>query len=636
MDEIKKVSYKKIKFPVLEVLFIIFCTALVPVLLFLFKVSVSIYVAVCCADAALFVFLFVFLIYRPMKKLTGYLSSVAEGDFGDRIDLGAAALDLHILSDNLNELVSIKCNDLMQNLKMEILQTQDMSNEFLTKVQNAVTNTSRISLGADYIRDRVTNLKTLADNSLSENTAVRSTIEEYRALVEQQAAEIKQTGEILDQMSSALKTSAAEMNRKKELSGKLEKMTSLVGTNAAATADNVTKISQGVDMLHDTIKVIASVANQTNLLAMNASIEAAHAGSAGAGFAVVAQEIRKLSEQTSKQVKGITASLKGMAKQIDDAVQSSRETGEAFAGIDEEVKEYISTFDSVIDTYSALVQQNSEIFSHYENIRSSETSVSSEAEKIAVSIEKSSGNLKGIDGCIREIHEIVDRNTQEALVLSRSQDPIYMNAVANGKRLEKMRRRIDVFRLSSVPEKLWKADKNELWTVIAAMFAHLDWTVKLLEYLHGKNDDVRTQIPCGKTEFDKWFYGDGVKKYGGRPEAAEIQKLDEQIHQKAILLSRLRDAGKEQEATIEFSELLELSRAMIIELNKLKVHLVKTLAGNSDEQAECKDASGVSGASRMNAAADRSACAVPGAEDKKNAAPDKPDAADDVSELESV
>lgn len=579
---------KNITNPISSVILILLFAVVIPVVLILCNVPkvAVIVVGVLCGSILTFVYLRK--IYFPTKKLGKYITAISNGDFGERIELKNSLPELHSLSKDLDLFVNNSLNNLISDLKIEILHTQDTSNDFLTKVQDAVTNSSRISLGADYIRERVENLQTLADGNSTENNLIRQNIAEYRILVQNQSTKIQETGATIDEIISNLKSSAQKLNEKKELSAMLNSITNDVFVKVKDTTDNVGKINENLDMLHNTIKVIASVANKTNLLAMNASIEAAHAGKSGAGFSVVAEEIRTLSEQTNKQVKAITSSLKNMTETIQHAVDSSRQTGVAFDEIKKQVQNYVETFDTIIDDYTETGKKNEKIANSYEVIRNVEKSLSEEVEKIDSSIEKNTQKMHGINSCITEIGNIVDRNTKEALALSRSQDPIYINAVTNGKKLEIIRRKIDVFRLSSVPMSIWTADKNQLWIVIQALFDHLDWTVDLLKFLHEKSNSVECQITKGSTKFDKWLYGEGKQKYGSHSCLQNMLQFDEDIHEKAGVLVKLRNAGKEHEATIEFSEILELSRKLVIELGTLKTYIVKNLTkhDSGDYEAE--------------------------------------------------
>ena len=119
----------------------------------------------------------------------------------------------------------------------------------------------------------------------------------------------------------------------------------LGAVQAASEATSSLKTSSRV--IHDFLGVIRETSNQTNLLAMNASIEAAHAGEQGRGFAVVAEEVRKLAESTQSSSEEIERSLAALLEGIDASDRCMADTGEAFRGIQERVERAGSGFQAV-------------------------------------------------------------------------------------------------------------------------------------------------------------------------------------------------------------------------------------------------------------------------------------------------
>ncbi|MBI9108839.1 MAG: methyl-accepting chemotaxis protein [Spirochaetales bacterium] len=151
--------------------------------------------------------------------------------------------------------------------------------------------------------------------------------------IDDQAASLEESSAAIEEMLSNIKSVTAVVGRSDDLFRELktasDKGMSLIETVSSQTGS----IAGQSESLQQANSVIAGIASQTNLLAMNAAIEAAHAGNAGKGFSVVSDEIRKLAEESSHQSKSIGASLKTVINSIENIVSSTSEAEKAFVKV---------------------------------------------------------------------------------------------------------------------------------------------------------------------------------------------------------------------------------------------------------------------------------------------------------------
>jgi methyl-accepting chemotaxis protein len=162
---------------------------------------------------------------------------------------------------------------------------------------------------------------------------IASTVERFDRLIEDQVASVTQTTASLEEMAANIQGLSAKAAHLRSAFDGLQSSSVDGREKLYAMVKKIEEVSRQSELLAEANKTIRTIASQTNLLSMNAAIEAAHAGEAGAGFAVVADEIRKLSEQAALQSKGINTEVKDIQKLIQQVSADSETAKVAFDAV---------------------------------------------------------------------------------------------------------------------------------------------------------------------------------------------------------------------------------------------------------------------------------------------------------------
>ena len=217
---------------------------------------------------------------------------------------------------------------------------------------------------------------------------ITRTVNELNASITSQTQSVEESSKKTEKMIDSLKTTSGISRNKQETIRDLIVNASRGQESMQETIQSVHGISKSVDGIASAIKIISSIAANTNLLSMNAAIEAAHAGDAGRGFAVVADEIRRLSESTRENSRNISQTLKNIINGISVTSKCSADTDSRINEMSKEIEGFAETMNSLIDTFNELSTESGEIVTALDSLKNQSNAVKTGCSQMLSMIEK--------------------------------------------------------------------------------------------------------------------------------------------------------------------------------------------------------------------------------------------------------
>ena len=222
--------------------------------------------------------------------------------------------------------------------------------------QDTASAITQIIANIESFGQQIDNQKKSVDQTAGAVDEISANINSLNGLIENQSSGVTQASAAVEQMIGNINSVTSSIEKMNRAFGELQAHSKEGFDKLAAVKEQVHVMEEQSATLKDANAAIANIAKQTNLLAMNAAIEAAHAGTAGKGFAVVADEIRKLSETSAAESNKIGSQLQQLMGSISNMVTTSVDASTTFENV---ANELADTDQLVVQVRTAMEEQNS-------------------------------------------------------------------------------------------------------------------------------------------------------------------------------------------------------------------------------------------------------------------------------------
>lgn len=327
-------------------------------------------------------------ITKPIKKVMERMNIIAYGDLTSE--------PLEVTSEDETGQLAIAINQ-MQVMEKEVMEGMKMASEMLTNHSNDLTQSANeVKSGSEQV---ATTMQELATGSEAQATTASNLAVVMDNFTKKVQTTNKSGEKIKDSSIGVLSMTNEGKQYMEDTSRQMAKIDEIVldAVFKMATLDNQTK------EINNLVVIIQKIADQTNLLALNAAIEAARAGEHGRGFAVVADEVRKLAEQVAVSIADITGfvgKIQNESKKVIDSLQNGYT--EVVEG-SSQIKQTGATFNKINSSVTKMVQDIKDISTNLESIQANSELMNSSIEEIASVSEESAAGIEETSAASQEI-----------------------------------------------------------------------------------------------------------------------------------------------------------------------------------------------------------------------------------------
>ena len=354
-------------------------------------------------------------ISKPLHRVMGRMKMIAAGDLSNE------PLDT-TLRDEIGQLI-VATNEMSENTHNLLDEIHRVSQTVSSQSEELTQSANEVKIGTTQIATTMEDLAYGSESQANNASTLSTAMESFVSRV----MDANENGTYIHQSSNEVLAMTSTGREAMNSSSEQMKVIDKIVHDAVVNVEGLDKHTQEISQL---VAVIQGIAAQTNLLALNAAIEAARAGEHGKGFAVVADEVRTLAEQSSLSVTNITeivnkiqnesssvtSSLQEGYKEVEEGTNQIKRTGETFNNISESVTEMVSRIQTISDDLQNISATSQEMSGSIEEIAAiteqsaagvQETSASSEQASSAM--EEIANNSSDLANLAEELNKLVQQ-----------------------------------------------------------------------------------------------------------------------------------------------------------------------------------------------------------------------------------
>jgi methyl-accepting chemotaxis protein len=338
----------------------------------------------------LLVFLIIMLILRyilsPLGVISQSLQNIAQGEADltrrlvvkNRDEIGEVA-------DNFNEFMA-NLQALISRIQKAVNRTEEIKNKLLIQTEQTAESSRDISTNIKALDSGISTVSDQLSDSANAIEEIDANTDSFDRLISSQAAMMEQTTASMTQMLASIENigeiTKLKMDSTKELKDSAEEGRRRI----EETSDDFSGVAVKISSIQEMTEAINAIASQTDMLSMNAAIEAAHAGDSGKGFAVVAEEIRKLAETAGSTSKEISTLITEITSGIVNTSNNMKKMIETFESIRVEIDSTVEAYTEIGNSVMELTVGGRQIMDSTQEVNNVTNEVSSGSKEIHAGI----------------------------------------------------------------------------------------------------------------------------------------------------------------------------------------------------------------------------------------------------------